>query len=103
MQLHSLKLVTIITESVIAEQVCDKARELGSTGYTLTEATGFGSRGARHDGPAINTRIEFVCPEPVAVAILTHISRQHYDYYATIAWMTDVTVVRGANYDTTRD
>jgi len=47
MQLHPLKLVTIVTETVLRDQLLPKLLELGATGYTCYEAMGFGSRGAR--------------------------------------------------------
>ena len=98
MQLHPLKLVTIVTEAVLREQLLPKLAELGATGYTCSEATGFGSRGARKGFGAENMRIEVVCSEPVSEEILTFISHHYFEYYACIAWVVDVSVVRGARY-----
>lgn len=98
MQLHPLKLVTIIAESVLQDQIAKTTLELGATGYTCSDATGFGSRGARNDVSGDNVRIELVCPADVAEAILTSVSHNYFENYACIAWVSDVSVVRGAHY-----
>lgn len=99
MQLYPLKLITIVAEEVLKDQIIQKARELGATGYTSGECNGFGPRESRHDSVSgINVRIEFVCSESVAVAILTTISHDYFEHYACIAWISDVAVVRGARY-----
>ena len=99
MQLHRLKLVTIIVEQILQEQIVAKARELGATGCTWSESKGEGSRGARHDVVSGgNVKIEIVCPGDVAEAILTFVSHNYFENYACIAWLSDVEVMRGARY-----
>lgn len=98
MQLHALKLVTIVTESVLKDHLLPKITELGATGYTCSEATGYGSRGARRDFGGENLRIELVCSPEVAEAILTFVSHNYFENYACIAWVADVSVVRGSRY-----
>ncbi|MDR3634717.1 MAG: hypothetical protein P4L84_13010 [Isosphaeraceae bacterium] len=98
MQLHPLKLVTIVTEPVLKDHLLPKIIELGATGYTCYEATGFGSRGARKDFGGENMRIDVVCSPDVADAILTFISHNYFENYACITWVIDVSVVRGARY-----
>ena len=82
----------------LREQIERKVLELGATGYTCREVTGYGSRGARHGAGSDNVQIELVCPEHVAYAILTYVSHHYFEKYACIAWVTDVSVVRGARY-----
>lgn len=99
MQLHPLKLVTIITEQIIREQIVKKIVELGAAGCTWHDAQGTGSRGARSDATGdSNVRIEVICAPATAESILTFVSRNYFENYACIAWQTDVTVVRGARY-----
>ncbi len=98
MQLYPLKLVTIVAEHVLREQLERKILEMGVTGYTCTPATGYGSRGARHSAGADNVKLEMICPEAVAINMLTYVSHHYFDRYACIAWITDVAVVRGAHY-----
>jgi nitrogen regulatory protein P-II 2 len=97
-QLHSLKLVTIVAEQVLLEQITTRSLELGATGCTWSESKGQGSRGARRDEFSGNVRIELICPPPVAESILTFVSHSFFEHYACIAWVTDVSVVRGARY-----
>ena len=99
MQLQSLKLVTVVAEEILKEQLGKKGLELGATGYTTYQAQGLGSRGARTDEMGVgNVRLEFICPPAVAEAILTYVSHTFFENYACIAWMSDVSVVRGAHY-----
>jgi len=101
MQLYPLKLVTVVGESVIMEDIAEEGMKLGATGYTMTEVNGHGSRSARNVASTTGARtmkVEFVVPADVAVNILTHISHQYFDDYAVIAWLGDVQVVRGQQY-----
>ena len=101
MQLYPLKLVTVVGESVIMEDIAEEGMKLGATGYTMTEVNGHGSRSARNVASttgARTTKVEFVVPADVAVSILTHVSHQYFDDYAVIAWLADVQVVRGQQY-----
>jgi nitrogen regulatory protein P-II 2 len=97
-QLNTLKLVTIVAEQILLEQITAKALELGATGCTWSESKGQGSRGARKDEFSGNVRIEIICPPMVAESILTFVSHSFFEHYACIAWITDVSVMRGARY-----
>ena len=98
MQLHTLKLITIVIEDSIKRELLNKIIELGGTGYTCHEVQGYGSRGARKDPFRSNTQIQMVCPESVATAILTFVSHHYFENFACIAWLSDVSVVRGERY-----
>ena len=101
MQLYPLKLVTVVGETVIMEDIAEKGIELGATGYTITEVNGHGSRSARNVAATTGARtmkVEFVVPETVATAILTQVSHEYFEHYAVIAWLADVAVVRGELY-----
>jgi hypothetical protein len=98
MQLYPLKLVTVIAEIVLKDTILAKILELGATGYTYAEVAGFGSRGARNQAGDENMQIKIICPANVAEAILTYMSHNYFENYACIAWVTDVSVVRGAHY-----
>ena len=101
MQLYPLKLVTVVGEAVVMEDIAEKGIELGATGYTLSEVLGHGSRSARNVidmGGAKTMKLEFVVPSDVAVEILTHVSHEYFEHYAIIAWLSDVSVVRGEQY-----
>ncbi|HTU26181.1 MAG TPA: hypothetical protein VMF30_12325 [Pirellulales bacterium] len=99
MQLHPLKLVTVVAEEVLKEELVRKVLELGATGASYHSTQGVGSRSARHDDVfGENFQLKVVCPQEVAEKILTHISHIYFDKYAIVAWMSDVQVVRGSDY-----
>ena len=101
MQLYPLKLVTIVGETVIMEDIAAEGIDLGATGFTLSEVVGQGARSARNvidTAGAKTMRVEFVVPMEVAERILTHVSRNYFEHYACIAWVADVQVVRGQLY-----
>jgi nitrogen regulatory protein P-II 2 len=98
---HPFKLVTIIAEPVLEPHITRELRRLGATGFTVVESRGEGSR-ALHAGeiPGINVRIETIVPPDVAEAIVAYIARQYFTDYEVIAYLSDVSVVRGEKYRT---
>lgn len=104
MQLYPLKLVTVVGETVIMEDIAEEGVNLGATGFTLSEVIGEGSRSARNVASTTGPRtmkLEFVVPTDVATAILTHVSHEYFEHYAVIAWLSDVQVARGQQYTKT--
>ena len=99
MQTVSLKLVTIVAEPVLEEQIVNELHRLGATGHTVTEARGAGSRGMRaSDPPGESVRIEAVVSAAVADRILAHVVEHYFPHYAVIAYVAMVEVVRGEKY-----
>jgi nitrogen regulatory protein P-II 2 len=101
MQIYPLKLVTVVGETVIMDDIAKEGLELGATGYTLTEVIGQGSRSTRNvivTGSSKTMKVEFVVPMDVAEKILKHVSHNYFEHYACIAWLCDVQVVRGEAY-----
>ena len=101
MQLYPLKLVTIVGETVIMQDIAKEAVGLGATGYTLSEVIGEGSLSARNvivTGSSKTMKLELVVPMSIAEKILTHVSHHYFEHYAIIAWLSDVQVVRGQAY-----
>lgn len=95
----SLKLVTIVAERILRDRIVEEIRRLGARGYTLTEASGEGSRGVRaHEWEGPDVKVETVVSPEVAERILAHVAEQYFEYYAVIAYVQDVTVVRGDKY-----
>jgi nitrogen regulatory protein P-II 2 len=94
-----MKLVTMITESVLVDRLTHELRRLGATGWTLTEARGDGSRGMRSvPMPGENVRIECVVSPEVADLVMEMLARDFFPNYAMVAWLSDVEVVRGEKY-----
>lgn len=99
MQTVSLKLVTIIVETVLAEPLSRDLTRLGAKGFTIIEARGEGSRHLRSgEIPGQNVKIESVVSAAVADAIMDHVARNYFAHYAVIVYATDVAVVRGEKY-----
>lgn len=99
MQTTTLKLVTIVTERILEDRLLRKVEELGAKGYTLTQATGKGSRGVRAsewEGP--DTRIQSLVSEKVADNIVEYIAEHFFEHYAVIVYVQDAEVVRGEKY-----
>jgi nitrogen regulatory protein P-II 2 len=98
MQLYPLKHVTIVAETILKDQLTHKVLDLGATGFTCIEVAGDGSRDARSVIAGENLKLDIICPDEVAQAILTYISHNLFENYGCIAWVTDVSVVRGSHY-----
>ncbi|MGM0505715.1 MAG: P-II family nitrogen regulator [Bacteroidota bacterium] len=99
MKTTTLKLVTIVTERILEDRLLRKVEELGAKGYTLTQATGKGSRGVRAsewEGP--DTRIQCLVSESVANSIVEYIADNLFEHYAVIVYVQDAEVVRGQKY-----
>ena len=95
----TLKLVTIVTERILEDRMTRMLDELGAKGYTLTQATGKGSRGVRAsewEGP--DTRIETLVSPEVADKLVAHIAERYFEHYAVIVYVQDADVVRGDKY-----
>ncbi|MDJ0748447.1 MAG: transcriptional regulator [Woeseiaceae bacterium] len=90
------KLITIVTEAVLEQEVCEALEDLGAVGYTVTNARGKGSRGVRDAGwsTSSNVRVEVVCSDDVAQRIAEHLQQKYYDNYAMIIFESDVRVLR---------
>lgn len=101
MQLYPLKLVTVVGEAVIMEDIAEESVKLGASGYSLSDVQGQGSRSTRNviiTSGSKTIKAEFVVPAEVAEKILQHVSHNYFEHYACIAWVADVQVVRGEAY-----
>jgi hypothetical protein len=89
-------LLTIVTEAVLEQDICEALKDLGAAGYTVTNARGSGSRGVRDAGwsSSGNIRVEVICSDDVAHRIARHMRRNYYDDYAMIIFESDVRVLR---------
>ena len=94
------KLVTIVTEAVLEQELLDELTELGVSGYTITEARGSGSRGVRDAGwlSSGNIRVEVVCSDELAEKIAQHLRDRYYNHYAMILFESDVRVLRPGKF-----
>ncbi|MBO6535177.1 MAG: hypothetical protein JJ966_03070 [Balneolaceae bacterium] len=99
MKLTELFLVTIITERIFRDDIITDIKELGATGYTLTDTTGEGSRGVRaSDWEGKNVKIEVVVNKEVGDKIIDIVAEKYFENYSVIAYAYPVKVVRGNKY-----
>ncbi|MGB9738760.1 P-II family nitrogen regulator [Chloroflexus sp.] len=99
MELTTIKLVTIITEAILEERILRELRQLGARGYTVGEVRGEGTRGVHaSEWEGKSLRIETLVAPEVAEQILQHLATTYFPYFAVIAYMIDVQVVRGDKF-----
>ncbi|MDQ8189820.1 DUF3240 family protein [Roseibacillus persicicus] len=98
-QTTTMKLLTIVTENLLKEQIITLLKEHHITGFTISRVEGEGSRGVRaSDWEGPNLKIEAIISPQGAEQILERISAQFFDNYAVIAWLSDVAVLRGDKF-----
>ena len=93
---HTRKLLTVITEAALESTLVRDIDRLHAHGYTITDARGKGSRGARNAvwEASGNIRIEVVCDAATADEIAAYLQKQYYDNYAMILFISDIEVLR---------
>ncbi len=100
MNLHPMKLVTIVCEAYAQAPVTKLLLEAGAHGWTLFAVEGDGSQGHR---PAdirefANIQIEVVVPPEIAATLLTRLGKEFFPRYAMIAFESDVRVLRPGKF-----
>lgn len=96
MNLHPMKLVTIICEAVLEERVVEILRESGAQGHTAFDVRGSGRQGQRGADlmESGNVRIEVIAKPAVSAAVLERLHRELFAAYAMVAYESDVGVMR---------
>ena len=94
------KLVVIITEAVIESALAEDVMRLGAHGYTVSDVRGQGRHGARRSlwGADNSIRMEILCDETTALAIMQHAEKTYFRHYAMVAYLADVGVLRPAKF-----
>jgi len=91
--------LTIISESLLREEIVALIRRHGATGFTLSKVEGQGSRGVRaSEWEGRNLKFEVILGVSTADEILDEISAKYFEDYAVIAWLTEVEVLRGHKF-----
>ncbi|MCM8538561.1 MAG: hypothetical protein NE334_21645 [Lentisphaeraceae bacterium] len=98
--MEQLKILTIVTESVLENQIAEDIEKHGAHGYTITDARGKGHRGLRDAGWDYNSniRVEIVCNLKTCNAISKFLLDTYYNDYAMITFSYDVTVQRSNKF-----
>ncbi len=98
-----MKLVTIVTESLLKDKITALLKRHACTGFTISRTDGEGSRGVRAsewEGP--NLKIESIVSVETGEAIVEDLAQKYFDNYSLVAWLTDVQVLRGEKFATNR-
>ncbi len=96
MTLHPKTLVVMLCEAVLEPQLIADCQRLGAHGYTIADARGGGTRGVRAatwDADR-SIRMEVICDEATAAAIVEHVHRQYFAHYAMTLYTADIGVLR---------
>ncbi len=98
-KLTTLKLVTIIAESILEDKILLGIKDNGAKGYTAMSSHGKGSRGTgTGEIPGANIRIETLVSPEVAEKIMEYISSSYFKNYAVICYVVEASVLRGEKY-----
>lgn len=94
--MNQRKLLTIVTEALLESSITEALDEHGASGYTIVNARGRGSRGARDASweSSSNIRVEVVCDAALAERIAEDFRDRFYSDYAMIMYITDVSTLR---------
>jgi hypothetical protein len=100
MDLHTRKLVTVITEASLERDLIRDIDALGASGYTLSDARGRGHRGVRASTweHSANLRVEVLCDAALAERLVAHLRERYYDNYAMVLFVQDVAVLRPGKF-----
>jgi nitrogen regulatory protein P-II 2 len=96
MNLHPMKLVTIVCEAYAQDAVTKLLHEIGAHGWTLFAVEGDGSHGRRPGDirEFANVQIEIVLQPETASRLLARLEADYFPRYAMIAFESDVRVLR---------
>lgn len=92
----NVKLLTIYTEAALESSLIDDIEEHGAVGYTITNARGSGSSGARTAAWDANSniRVEIICDQEMATSFAKYLQKTYYDNYAMVTFTSDIEVLR---------
>jgi len=94
------KLVTIITEKILEDELIDQFKKLDVKGFTVTDARGEGTRGVRSAGwdQSANIRFEIVCDGLTAEKVCSYLQTNFYANYAMIVFVSNVETLRNDKF-----
>ncbi|MFC1894961.1 P-II family nitrogen regulator [Candidatus Dependentiae bacterium] len=100
MDFYREKLLTVITESEIEENLIEDISKLGAKGYTIYSVRGKGEKGIRNAiwSSNSNIKIEIVCCPKVCEKIIEFLKENYLKNYAMILFVADVNVLRSRKF-----
>jgi nitrogen regulatory protein P-II 2 len=96
MNQHPMKLVTIICESVLEEQIVELLAACGAHGHTAFTVRGCGSQGTRSADitETGNVQIEVIMKPAAADTLLARLHAELFKDFAMVAYTNDIAVLR---------
>ena len=99
MNTHTLTLLTIVAETLLKDRLIHEIRQAGARGFTITEASGEGSRQRRvSEILGDNIKVEVITKRETAESILSVLQKDFFPRYAVVAYLIEVQVVREEKY-----
>ena len=100
MNLHHVKLLTIIAPDNLEARLTSDVRLFGARGYTISPAVGAGLSNVRdNEWTGKNIRLETLVGQDVAYALMAHLAKDYFEKFGVIAFMSDVEVLRKERFD----
>lgn len=89
------KLLTIYTEAALESTLIREIDKHGASGYTITNARGKGSSGARTASWEANSniRVEILCTPELATKLAKALHQKYADNYAMLTYVTNAEIV----------
>ena len=93
------RLVTVVAERIVRDDIVAAIHRLGATGHTLTDVSGEGTRGVHaNTWEGASVKIEAIVPHDVADRIVAHVAETYFAHHAVIVYLQDVAVLRSSKY-----
>ncbi len=102
MKLSKFTLVTVVAEPILASKIKTEILEEGSSGVTICEVSGEGSRNL-HSGeiPGNKIKIECIVDSKTAERILKRVSDKYFGNFSLIVYTQEVEVLRSEKFRST--
>jgi nitrogen regulatory protein P-II 2 len=100
MQLYRKRLLTIVTEQVLEDELIALVEGGGAHGYTIVDARGGGAHGHQQASWSAdcNIRMDVVAEAAVAETLAGQIHQRFGAHYALVQFLSDVDVIRGNKF-----
>jgi len=101
MKFTETSILTIYTEAALETRLTDDFESFNVPGYTITNARGKGSRGARTAAwqADSNIRIEIICEDSLANELAEYLRAHYYDNFAMVVSISEVKVMRPEKFE----
>jgi len=100
MNLHPMKLVTIVVEALARERITTLLAEVGAHGYTLFSVEGAGATGRRIGDieEFANIQVEVVLRPEAAERLLARLGEEILPRFAMVTYESDIRVLRAEKF-----